>query len=76
MNTEFMQKTPKSPVWQRQLPEQEATGLKAQKATAVSKGGVDLKEWPSEERDGFSLYTCIYQFSRASKISLDSSVFR
>lgn len=66
-----------SPVWQRQLPEQEATELKAQKkTTAVSKGVVDLKEWPSEERNGFSLYTCIYQVSRAAEISLDSSVFR
>lgn len=77
MNTEFMQKNPKSPVWQRQLPEQEATGLKAQKrTTAVSRGIADLKEWPSKERDGFSFYTCIYQGSRASEISIYSSVFR
>lgn len=81
MNTEFMQKkeknTPKSPVWQRQLPELEATGLKAQKKTsAVSKGVGDLKEWPSEKREGFSLYTCIHQVSRAPEISLDSSLFR
>lgn len=68
---------PQSPAWQRQLPEQETTGLKAVKGTtAASEGVVDLKEWPSEEGDGFSLYTCIYQVSRASEISLDSSVLK
>lgn len=44
----------KSPVWQKQLSEQDTTGLKVQKrTTAVSGGAVDPKECLKEGKDDF-----------------------